>query len=177
MIKTILLTLIAVFLSACAMPNLFTKSKTVVVEDRGEAIEDREGITKNNSNFEQKNQKAVQSAVSQLKNAGTVFVLYFGYDNTEIDKTAVDNIIEHANFMLENPKLKLRLEGHADERGTREYNLALGENRAFSVKEILGLYDLASRVEVISFGEEKPANQARDEQGWQKNRRVEFVYQ
>jgi len=71
----------------------------------------------------------------------------------------------------------LRLEGHADERGTREYNLALGENRALSVKEVLSLYDLSSRVEVISFGEEKPIAQSHDEAGWKMNRRVEFIYQ
>jgi len=71
----------------------------------------------------------------------------------------------------------LRLEGHADERGTREYNLALGENRALAVKEVLGLYDLNSRVEVISFGEEIPLIQAHDESAWGKNRRVEFIYQ
>lgn len=79
--------------------------------------------------------------------------------------------------MRDNPTLDLRLEGHADERGTREYNLALGENRALAVKEILGLYDLSSRVKVVSFGEENPVVQLHDESAWQQNRRVEFIYQ
>jgi peptidoglycan-associated lipoprotein len=70
--------------------------------------------------------------------------------------------------MQNNPKIRLRLEGHADERGTREYNLALGENRALSVKQLLG-FD--NRIEVVSYGEEKL--QSREHA---KNRRVEFIY-
>ncbi len=120
---------------------------------------------------------AAQLASAELKNTGTQFVLYFDYDGSEISELATQEIIKHANFMRDNPALNLRLEGHADERGTREYNLALGENRALAVKEVLGLYDLGSRVEVISFGEESPLMQAHDETAWQKNRRVEFVYQ
>jgi peptidoglycan-associated lipoprotein len=58
--------------------------------------------------------------------------------------------------MQSNPSVNLRLEGHADERGTREYNLALGENRALSVKEVLGLYNLDDRIIVVSYGEEQP---------------------
>ncbi|MBT4316559.1 MAG: OmpA family protein, partial [Candidatus Thioglobus sp.] len=116
-------------------------------------------------------------AVTELKNTGTNFILYFSYDGFDIDESATAQIIKHANFMRDNSSVNLRLEGHADERGTREYNLALGENRALSVKEVLGLYDLSSRVEVISFGEEKPIAQSHDEAGWKKNRRVEFIYQ
>ena len=79
-----------------------------------------------------------KSAVAELEKVGGSFTLYFAYDDTEIDEAATRVIIEHANFMQNNPSVRLRLEGHADERGTREYNLALGENRALSVKEVLG---------------------------------------
>ncbi len=118
-----------------------------------------------------------QVAVADLKSSGVKFTLYFSFDGFGVDDAATKEIIKHANFMSENPKLKLRLEGHADERGTREYNLALGENRALAVKEVLGLYDLSSRIEVISFGEEKPIAQLHEESSWQKNRRVEFIYE
>jgi len=115
-------------------------------------------------------------AVAELQKAGGSFVLYFAYDDTEIDEAATRVIIEHANLMQNNPSVRLRLEGHADERGTREYNLALGENRALSVKEVLGLYNLEDRVVVISYGEEQPVEIEHNEEAWEKNRRVEFVY-
>jgi len=118
-----------------------------------------------------------ETAAETLEDDGVSFILYFSYDDTEIDEKATQIIIEHANFMMNNPKLFLRLEGHADERGTREYNLALGENRSLSVKEVLGLYGLENRIEVVSFGEEQPVAFTHDEEGWQKNRRVEFIYQ
>jgi len=115
-------------------------------------------------------------AVAELQKAGGSFVLYFAYDDTEIDEAATRVIIEHANLMQNNPAVRLRLEGHADERGTREYNLALGENRALSVKEVLGLYNLEDRVVVVSYGEERPIAIEHNEEAWEKNRRVEFVY-
>ncbi len=115
-------------------------------------------------------------AVAELQKAGGSFVLYFAYDDTEIDEAATRVIIEHANLMQNNPSVRLRLEGHADERGTREYNLALGENRALSVKEVLGLYNLEDRVVVVSYGEEQPVEIEHNEEAWKKNRRVEFVY-
>ena len=115
-------------------------------------------------------------AVAELEKIGGSFVLYFAYDDTEIDEAATRVIIEHANLMQNNPNVRLRLEGHADERGTREYNLALGENRALSVKEVLGLYNLEDRVVVVSYGEEQPVEIEHNEEAWEKNRRVEFVY-
>ena len=117
-----------------------------------------------------------KSAVAELEKVGGSFTLYFAYDDTEIDEAATRVIIEHANFMQNNPSVRLRLEGHADERGTREYNLALGENRALSVKEVLGLYNLEDRVVVVSYGEEQPVAIEHNEEAWEKNRRVEFVY-
>ena len=115
-------------------------------------------------------------AVAELEKAGGSFTIYFAYDDTEIDEAATRVIIEHANFMQNNPSVRLRLEGHADERGTREYNFALGENRALSVKEVLGLYNLEDRVIVVSYGEERPIAIEHNEEAWEKNRRVEFVY-
>ena len=121
--------------------------------------------------------RATKAAVSGLKDAGVKFTLRFDYDNFEISQANTDEIIKHANFMRDNPTLRLRLEGHADERGTREYNLALGENRALAIKEVLSLYELSSRVDVISYGEEKPLVDMHDEKAYAQNRRVDFVYE
>jgi peptidoglycan-associated lipoprotein len=117
---------------------------------------------------------ATEAAISEFGNNADSFTLYFAYDDTEIDEVATRTIIQHANFMQENPSVNLRLEGHADERGTREYNLALGENRALSVKEVLGLYNLDDRIIVVSYGEESPILTGSNEEAWEKNRRVEF---
>jgi len=118
-----------------------------------------------------------KSPLDKLKDTDISFTLYFTYDGFDIDEDSTKEIIKHANYMRDNPRARLRLEGHADERGTREYNLALGENRALSVQEVLGLYDLASRIDVVSYGEEKPISNIHDESGWKQNRRVEFIYE
>ena len=119
---------------------------------------------------------ATEAAISEFSNNADSFTLYFAYDDTEIDEVATRIIIQHANFMQSNPSVNLRLEGHADERGTREYNLALGENRALSVKEVLGLYNLDDRIIGVSYGEEQPILTGSNEEAWEKNRRVELVY-
>ena len=119
---------------------------------------------------------AMLAIIENFKNSSGSFTLYFSYDDTEIDEVSTRTIIEHANFMQDNPSVSLRLEGHADERGTREYNLALGENRALSVKEVLGLYNLDDRIIVVSYGEESPVLVGSNEEAWEENRRVEFVY-
>jgi peptidoglycan-associated lipoprotein len=121
------------------------------------------------------NDAATRAAISEFCNQAEC-TLYFAYDDSEIDELATRIIIEHANFMQENPSVNVRLEGHADERGTREYNLALGENRALSVKEVLGLYNLDDRIIVVSYGEEDPVLTESNEAAWEKNRRVEIVY-
>ena len=118
----------------------------------------------------------VMAVIEEFKNSGTSFILYFDYDDTGIDEVATRSIIEHANFMQNNPSVNVRLEGHADERGTREYNLALGENRALAVQEVLGLYNLEDRILVVSYGEEQPVLVGSNEEAWEENRRVEFSY-
>ena len=118
----------------------------------------------------------VMAVIEEFKNSGTSFILYFDYDDTGIDEVATRSIIEHANFMQNNPSVNVRLEGHADERGTREYNLALGENRALAVQEVLGLYNLEDRIMVVSYGEEQPVLVGSNEEAWEENRRVEFSY-
>lgn len=103
-------------------------------------------------------------------------VIYFKYDQYELDDKATENVRYHANILLQNPKEKLILKGHTDERGTPEYNLALGEKRAKAVEQAMMLFGVdQSRIEVISFGEEQPAVLGSNELAWQKNRRVEIV--
>ncbi|BBB22738.1 peptidoglycan-associated lipoprotein [Abyssogena phaseoliformis symbiont OG214] len=190
MLKIMSVTTTIVLLSSCSSVDdlykkVLPKPSVATIEDRTENTQENV-IEVDQSSFQSQgfSKRSVNTSgmvepvvVADFRNTDVSFVLYFSYDGTEIDEDSTKQIIKHVNFMSNNPALNLRLEGHTDERGTREYNLALGENRALSVKEILGLYDLSLRVEVISFGEEKPILQRHDEDAWQKNRRVEFVYQ
>lgn len=107
----------------------------------------------------------------------SVRVLYFPLDGVSISNEDRDVIAAHARLLSGNPEVTVVLEGHADERGTREYNLALGERRAKAVQQLLVLQSVAqSQIQVISFGEERPVALGHDEEAWRLNRRVEILY-
>ena len=107
----------------------------------------------------------------------SVRVLYFPLDGVTISNEDRDVIAAHARLLSSNPDVTVVLEGHADERGTREYNLALGERRAKAVQQLLVLQGVAqSQIQVISFGEERPVALGHDEEAWRLNRRVEILY-
>ena len=103
--------------------------------------------------------------------------IYFEYDSAVIASGDVTLLGYHAKYLKDAAGKNVLVEGHCDERGTREYNLALGERRAGSVKEVLvGDGVEASRLETVSFGEEKPADAGHDDGAWSKNRRGELIY-
>ena len=104
-------------------------------------------------------------------------VIYFDFDQNTIRSEFMDTLAAHADYLAGHPGVTVILEGHADERGTREYNIALGERRANSVRQTLMLQGGSStQLESVSYGEEKPAVPGHDESAWQMNRRVELVY-
>jgi peptidoglycan-associated lipoprotein len=103
--------------------------------------------------------------------AGNVF--YFEFDSFVLTEQTRAALLAHAEYLKAAPR-SLRLEGHADERGSREYNMALGEKRANAVKDFLASQGVTSAVEVVSFGEEQPAEKGHAEASWSKNRRVEL---
>ncbi len=104
--------------------------------------------------------------------AGTDTVL-FGYDSYELDAEARGVLARHAEWLRANPTVRITLEGHCDERGTREYNLALGDRRANSAKNFLAGQGIAlTRISTISYGKERPAVDGSDEAAWAQNRRA-----
>jgi peptidoglycan-associated lipoprotein len=104
-------------------------------------------------------------------------VVYFDFDSSEIKGAGTDVVGAHAKFLAANPATRVRLEGHTDERGSREYNIGLGERRAQSVRRALLLQGAADvQISTVSYGEERPAVPGHDEAAWAKNRRVEIVY-
>ena len=100
-------------------------------------------------------------------------VFYFDFDQATLKPESRAALMVHAE-RLKSDSRSVRLEGHADERGTREYNMALGERRAIAVRDFLQLQGVDSRIEVISYGEERPADSNSNESAWALNRRVEL---
>jgi len=104
-------------------------------------------------------------------------VVYFDFDKTEIKPEFQQIMACHAKYLQDRPSAQIRLEGNTDERGTREYNLGLGERRANAVAAALEANGgSASQVSVVSYGKEKPVCREHNEDCWSKNRRVEIVY-
>ena len=102
--------------------------------------------------------------------------VFFGLDQYSIDKTAKEILIEHAELLKQNPSLKIQLAGHCDERGTNNYNIALGTRRALNVRRQLEFLGISTdRLFSISYGEEKPSCRKSTEKCWSKNRRVQFL--
>lgn len=103
--------------------------------------------------------------------------VYFDFDSSEIKPADRDIITAHAQYLLSHPDEKVVLEGHTDERGTREYNIALGERRAKAVSQLMVLQGVPqSQIDMVSFGEERPVAPGHDESAWSLNRRVEILY-
>ncbi|MFT4928149.1 MAG: peptidoglycan-associated lipoprotein [Phenylobacterium sp.] len=111
---------------------------------------------------------------TQLRSQHT---LYFEYDKNNVTNQYADMLTAHAKFLVKNPNVKIMIEGHCDERGTPEYNIALGERRAKSVRKYLTTLGVAnSQISMVSYGEEKPIDKSRTEGGFAKNRRAVLVY-
>lgn len=103
--------------------------------------------------------------------------IYFDFDSYDLTNSAKETLREVASILLKNKSINLIIEGHCDERGTNEYNLALGERRANAAKEyLISLGVPKSRIETISYGEEKPVCHEQTEECWMKNRRAHFVF-
>lgn len=104
-------------------------------------------------------------------------VVYFAFDSSAISEAGRQLIAQHAAYLSQHPEVSVVLEGHTDERGSREYNLALGERRAKAVEQLLELQGVsATQMQVISFGAEQPVALGHNEAAWRLNRRVEMLY-
>ena len=105
-------------------------------------------------------------------------VILFDYDTAELRSEYLDVVTQHGRFLAQNPDGRVRLEGHTDERGTREYNIGLGESRAKTIARMLQLQGVSSaQVRTISYGEEIPVDEGHNNGAWAKNRRVNIIYE
>ena len=144
-----IITLIVFFLASCSSVSMDRTNDATAISATATGAYSDTGITSNN-------------------------ILYFAYDKSDINSEGRTKIRTLAKLINDN-NLSVRVEGHCDERGTREYNLALGEKRAKTVAELLIINGVASdKIDTVSYGEEKPAVYGQDEMSYSKNRRVEI---
>jgi peptidoglycan-associated lipoprotein len=114
-----------------------------------------------------------EGSIPLAEGSGPFQDVSFGFDSAEIDSIGRNAVEFNVDVLNKNPGLGVMLEGHADERGTNEYNMALGQRRAQAVRELLVSFGVASsRLNTISYGEEVPLDPNHDEEAWAKNRRV-----
>ena len=169
---------IRVFVILLFSLSLFACSSTeeakdeVTIEDQGRPVD--EGTQTYGAG---EGDKSSMSALDDPNSPLYTRIIYFEYDSSEIQAQYRPTVEAHAAYLASNPNVRVTLEGHADERGSREYNLALGERRAESVKRqmtLLGASD--SQIRLVSYGEERPAIDGHDDYAWSQNRRVEILY-
>jgi peptidoglycan-associated lipoprotein len=126
---------------------------------------------------EQRSAPAVTEQTSQTDSLPSQLVILFEFDDSTVRPDYEQLLVAHGRYLADHSDASLRLEGHADERGTREYNVGLGERRASAVRRLLLLQGARDeQIETFSYGEERPAVAANNERGWSQNRRVEFNY-
>ena len=171
-LKALLVALPVMTLAACS------SSSSV---DEGAANESNQASSQGNSNVDVNTISRVKSAEEKLREKYEALrqeqIIYFDFDKSTVQGKYAELLQAHADFLVKNSSVKVLVEGHADERGTPEYNIALGESRGKAVAKYLqslGVSD--SQVSVVSYGEEKPMIKSRTEEAFAKNRRAVLVY-
>ncbi len=139
---------------------------------------DGSGVSSSEMTEQERRDAEARAEQAQLDAMREITTFYFDFDTAEIKPEARDVLIAHARFLQANPGQNVRIVGHADERGSKEYNLALGERRANAVQRFLVINGAArGQTETVSYGEEKPAVMGSGESVWAQNRRVELTFQ
>ena len=160
-------------LSVALVASLAACSKKVVQPEQPPVEPQREEVTTTQTNDDGKYDASDLDSDSCLRQR----VVYFDFDKAEIRAEAQAILACHGKYLTDRPSAAMTLEGHADERGSREYNLGLGERRGNAVSSALQANGgSASQLNVVSYGEERPGCADTSEECWGKNRRVEIVY-
>ena len=164
-LTALILTLLITFgLTSCGSQS----KNNAEMNDSGVTTEDQD-MGNNGMNLE-------LNGDSDSGKAGTLSTVYFDFNSSSLSSSTRDALESNANFLKENPSVEVQIEGHADERGGVQYNLALGERRAQAVKQYLVSMGVSSsRITTISFGKERPIAFGHTESAWSQNRRANFV--
>jgi peptidoglycan-associated lipoprotein len=173
--KIVYAALLAVFLAGCQ-----TTSNQAPVEDKSGAASAGTQSGATTSGTQSGAVSGTQTGMNPLKDPNNILSkrsVYFEFDSFVVADQYKPIIEAHAKYLAANKNAKVTLQGHADERGSREYNIALGQKRADAVKRMMQLMGVQEMVvETVSFGKEKPRNMGHDEAAWAENRRVDIVY-
>jgi peptidoglycan-associated lipoprotein len=175
--KSLFVALIALAVVACQSTP--PKQEGAPVEDRTPAT-GAAGATTTGTTAGGVTGTATGSGQNPLKDPSNILskrIIYFDFD-TYVVKDEYKPLVEaHARYLQANRNARMTIQGHADERGSREYNIALGQRRADAVKKMMLLYGAGEvQIETVSFGKEKPRVEGHDEGAWAQNRRDEIVY-
>jgi peptidoglycan-associated lipoprotein len=164
--KVLFSTLLVSLLAACAGQDVKDQPKA--------SVEDRAG-----ANAKSAGQQSV--AASPLKDPNNILSkrsVYYDFDKSDVKAEYKPMVEAHSKYLTSNKGAKIAVQGNCDERGSREYNIALGNRRADSVKKMMNVMGVPdSQIETVSFGEEKPRATCHDESCWKENRRSDIVYQ
>ena len=140
------------------------------------SAEDGDGVTSEDMTDEERAEQMRQQAEQKAMQAANT--IYFDFDSADIRRESRTILEAHAAYLAADDSASVVLEGHTDERGSSEYNMALGERRADSVARFLKVNDVSEdQIETVSYGEEKPAVDESNEDAWAQNRRVEINYE
>jgi len=178
--KIVLAALVVAFVAGCS-----TNPTTAPVEDKSSGTDPSAASTAGGASTSGTSTAGVAgsntgSGVNPLKDPNNVLSkrsIYFEYDSFTVSDQYKALVEAHAKYLAANRNARVALQGHADERGSREYNIALGQKRADAVKRMMTLLGVQETiVETVSFGEEKPKNAGHDETSWTENRRVDIIY-
>jgi len=174
--KNVMIVLIfTAFLFACeSTPE--KADDAVAVEDQGTDLNDAED-TEAQAYGTEDDELSAMSSLDDPTSLLSVRIIYFEYDSSDVKSEDRTTVEAHAAYLVAHPGTIITLEGHADERGSREYNLALGERRAQTVQRQMTLIGASpDQIRTVSYGEERPAVDDHDDYSWSQNRRVEIIY-
>jgi peptidoglycan-associated lipoprotein len=177
--KALLIAIPALVLTACGATSDDSEGKSETTNTAAESSQTSganlgDNVQTGVAEVEKSAEELQQEKFEELRQEQTV---YFDYDKSKVEASYLELLQAHADYLVKNPAAKVMIEGHCDERGTPEYNIALGERRAKSVAQYLqSLGVMASQITTVSYGEEKPIDLSRTTEGFSKNRRAVLVY-
>lgn len=183
---TLVLALLVTFsVSSCAKKKISSEPTTTAEEEaqrraeeeaRQRELERQKTLTEEDLSDERLSEKMAEQRTASAKSIFENEDVYFEFDSIRLSPEAQEILTQKATWLRANPAAKITIEGHCDNRGTNEYNLALGEGRAQSASAFLvDLGIRSSRLNTISYGEERPIDSTQSEEGWARNRRAHFV--
>ena len=168
--RIFLISLLAAIVAGCA-------STSIPDPEAGDGSMDSSSDSSSSSGFEDRSGFGGEEVPYEADDAAMGMIIYFDFDQSDLKPQYADLLARHANKLSNNSATRIRLEGHADERGSREYNIGLGERRSQAVRRMLLIQGAStSQISTVSFGEERPAAFGSNEEAYALNRRVEIKY-